>query len=451
MIGSGSEHSSSYTTPNISPQSSSQILLTLAIGGFLVLYGVFLFVTQLSANPFILYFAGMFGLYPFRRDYTIIRRLMALLTLTFVLWLVRELAALFVPFIVAFGLAYLLDPAVRFLRTKKIPRTLSAFVFVLLFVGIVAAIAIFIFPVIFSQLNDIIRELSTIINNAINYLESRQFFRLLSSYGLNSPETRNLINKEVIPRLEGLLESVFRGMLSFLTSVSNVVSQILTLIVTPLLLFYFLSDFDKFKHLIVTMLEGKNDKVLSDLRRINRIVQAYLAGQAIAAVTIAVAASLIFAAFQIPYAGVLGAVCGLLNPLPYIGMAASIIVGFITIAVVGYADTMLMSMVVVVATVIGLHLLDNYVIQPRLVGSRVGLHPLMLISSLFVFGHFFGILGLLVAVPTTASMLMFFHDWIRQKSSALTQLVEQPSESTVEPSSKAQRSEVQGFVLSSER
>jgi predicted PurR-regulated permease PerM len=395
------------------PQST--LLLMLASAGFLVVYGVLLYITAFAASPFVLFFAGMFLLYPFRTESTIVRRLMALMTITFLFWLVRELAALFVPFIVAFALAYMVEPSVRFLERKKIARWLSALVFVVMLVGAGLSVAIFIFPLVFAQLNDIIRELSTLITTASDYLESRQFFRLLSSYGLNSPETRDLIKKELIPRLEGSLGAAFKLMLSFLNSISSVVSQLLNIILTPILTFYFLVDFEKLKNALKSALSGKNEKFLHDLRRINYIVRAYITGQAIAALVTGVAASVLFALFGLPYPVVLGAICGLLNPIPYVGMAVSMVIGFITVVVVGSGEGILGWLAVIVGVVGGLHFLDTYFIQPRLVGTRVGIRPLALISSLFIFGHFFGLAGLLFAVPAMASLLMFGNDWLQKK------------------------------------
>lgn len=408
------------------PLSQPTLLLMLAAAGFLVIYGVLLHITAFDVSPFVLFFAGMFLLYPLRRESVLVRRMMALMAITFAFWLIRELAVLFVPFIVAFVLAYMLEPAVRYLHSKRIPRWVSAMTFVALFVGAGVAIAVFVFPLIFAQLNDILRELSTLIANATNYLESRQFFRLLSSYGLNSPETRELIKNQITPRLEGLLGEVFRTMLSFLSSLSGVVSQLLNVILTPILMFYFLIDFESLKSTLRRALEGKNWKLLNDLRRINHIIRAYITGQAIAALVIAVSASLLFMLFGIPYPVVLGVVCGLLNPIPYVGMFASIVIGSITVIVVGYGEGVLVWLAVIIGVVCGLHLVDNYVIQPRIVGSRLGLRPLMLISSLFVFGHFFGLTGLLIAVPTSASLLMFVNDWLEKKERALS--AEHPAE-----------------------
>lgn len=407
---------------------SSPFLVFVIAAAFFVAYGSFLVMTQLAASPFVLFASSVFLLYPFRNDSVHVWRMMTLLCLTFAAWLFREVGSLFAPFFVAFAFAYLFEPIVVFLNRKKFPRWLTAGLLVTGFISLVAAIVILVFPVILAQLNDIIREMSTLITRATNYLESRQFFRLLSSYGLNSPQTRELIQREIVPRLEGSFNLILRTLLSFLSSLSDVATQVVNVILTPILMFYFVKDFDKLKAFIVKVLSGNNAKLLFDLRRINAIVKAYIGGQAIAAVMIGTVSSIVFFIFGIPYAGVIGTVCGLLNPIPYIGMFSSIIIGLITVVVVGSGDSIVSALAVITSTILLLHLVDNYVLQPRIVGQRVGLHPLVMIASLLGFGHFWGIAGLLMAVPLMASMMMFFNDWLTAKLAA-----EEAPEMPIEP------------------
>jgi predicted PurR-regulated permease PerM len=410
---------------------SSPFIVFVIAAAFFVAYGSFLVMTQLAASPLVLFASSLFLLYPFRNESVHVRRMMILLCLTFVAWLFREVGALFAPFFVAFAMAYLLDPIVKFLHRKRMPRALTASLLVASVIGIVAAIVVFVFPVILAQLNDIIREMSTLIMRATNYLESRQFFRLLSSYGLNSPQTRELIQRELIPRLEGSFNLLLKTLLALVSSLSDVITQFMNVILTPILMFYFIKDFDKLKGFIIKVLSGKNDKLLFDVFRINSIVQAYIGGQAIAALMVGIVSSVAFLLFGIPYAGVIGVVCGLLNPIPYIGMFASIIIGIITVVVVGSGDMAVYSIAVIIGVVFSLHLIDNYIVQPRIVGQRLGLHPIVMIASLLVFGHFFGIAGLLFAVPLMASIMMFFNDWLVQK------LAEQQAESRLEEFSLA--------------
>jgi predicted PurR-regulated permease PerM len=58
-----------------------------------------------------------------------------------------------------------------------------------------------------------------------------------------------------------------------------------------------------------------------------------------------------------------------------------------------------------------MHFINTYLIEPNILGRRVGLHPLILFGSLFIFGAVFGFMGLLIAVPCTATMMLFYNDW----------------------------------------
>jgi predicted PurR-regulated permease PerM len=101
---------------------------------------------------------------------------------------------------------------------------------------------------------------------------------------------------------------------------------------------------------------------------------------------------------------------GLLNPIPFFGSIASMIIGII-VAIFVDPEHALNHVIAITLIVNGLHFLNAYVIEPRVLGSRVGLHPVLLLASIFVFGHFFGFIGLLIAVPTTAILMMFFREW----------------------------------------
>lgn len=394
-----------------------KVIVGVALAASLVLYIGFLYFTHLAMSPFILFGAMVFLLYPLRRESPLIRRVLLLAVGSFAVWMLREVAFLLVPFIVAFVLAYIIDPTVTFFERRGIPRFLLALLIVTLGVGVVALISVFVFPILYTQLDSLIRKMSSLVADYNHYLESKQFFRQMAKLGVPSTTLREIVTTEIAPRMKGIFEAVFHALLEFLTNVSGIATQVVNIVLIPILLFYFLKDFDKLKSFIRTVLQGRNTKLLNDLYRINLIVQAYVGGQVIAAFFVGISASLLFTIADIPYPILLGLVCGLLNPIPYVGLLSSILVG---VVVLSLADTasFLLDFSTIVAIVSGLHVIDTYLLQPRIVGKRVGLHPLVLIASLFVFGYFFGLLGLLSAVPITAVLMMFFNDWLAHQKKA---------------------------------
>jgi predicted PurR-regulated permease PerM len=106
----------------------------------------------------------------------------------------------------------------------------------------------------------------------------------------------------------------------------------------------------------------------------------------------------------------LGILCGFLNPIPYIGLIASWILSTLIIIVIGPED-MIFQIIVVIMTVNIIHFVNAYFVEPNILGKRIGLHPLILIASLFLFSGIFGFLGLLIAVPCTATLMLFYNDW----------------------------------------
>jgi predicted PurR-regulated permease PerM len=104
-----------------------------------------------------------------------------------------------------------------------------------------------------------------------------------------------------------------------------------------------------------------------------------------------------------------------LNPIPYLGIIASLFIAIVTILIVN-GDGVLLNMVQVTVTVNVLHFVTTYIIDPRVTGSRIGLHPVVLIASLFTFGHFFGFFGLLFSMPAGAVVMMYFNDWRASQS-----------------------------------
>jgi predicted PurR-regulated permease PerM len=329
------------------------------------------------------------------------------------------------------GLAglYMLEPFIDFLESKKIPRWATALTLVLFASGIVTTVAIFVFPVLFSQLDSAIKQISSIVTSVSSFVESRKFYKLFEGFGISSDTIKNIVQTEFVPEIKTFISKILESLLSFLTSLSGVASQLINGLLLPIFSFYFLKDFNKIKDLIKSLLERKNVKFLNDLKRINRIFRIYISWQITAAIIIGTSCSILFSIFGIPYPIVLGLICGFLNPIPYMGSLASMVICILTSALVNPDEFLYLSLTSI-SIITALHFINAYLLEPNIAGKQVGLHPLLLILSLFVFGTLFGFIGLMVAVPTTASLIMFFNDW-RNRQSAKTleiSLSTQPTE-----------------------
>ncbi len=385
----------------------------MAVAGLIFGFAAFVFfliLTKIIYVPLILFVLSIFFLAPFRKENDYIKRLMLVISLVFIGWILSQLGFALVPFVIAFLIAYLLDPIVSFLKRKGLPRWLSSMVFILSFVGAVALISIYIFPMIFVQLQDAINKITSLVTTVNSYLDTRKIYRLLDSIGIRNEDVQKLIKKEAIPEIKGMMTGIFNSLMSLLTGLSGIATQLLNVILIPIFAFYFLKDFTRIKTTIKAILEKKNVKFLHDLRRINDIFMIYIGWQVIAATMVATVCSTAFSSFGIAYPIVLGIIAGFLNPIPYLGFIGSMIISSLTIIIVE-PDNMWTQILIVVSVISGMHFINTYFIEPFILGKRIGLHPLVLFLALFIFGGMFGFIGLLIAVPTSATLVMFFNDW----------------------------------------
>ncbi|MBI5323855.1 MAG: AI-2E family transporter [Ignavibacteriae bacterium] len=377
----------------------------------LIALTVFLFDTKIVNNPLVLILLSVFVLFPFRKESQFVRRLILLISLIFIGWLLADLGFAILPFAISFLIAYLLNPFINKLKEKNIPRWISALVIDLLFIGIISAIAIYIFPIIFAQLDDALKKISTLVTSVSKDLDERSIYKFFSKFGFDKKVFRGIIQTEFVPRLEGILSGILHAFLEFLTNLSLVATKLVNVVLIPVLLFYFLKDFQKIRDLVRKILEQRNLKMLNDLKRIDIMLRKYIGWQITAAFIVGTVCSVFFTIFNVPYSIVLGMLCGIMNPIPYIGLFASMVISIITIIIVDPPE-MFQLILIVLIVINAMHFINAYLLEPNIAGKQIGLHPVILIASLFVFGGLFGFFGLLIAVPLTATLMMFYKDWV---------------------------------------
>lgn len=370
----------------------------------------FLIITKIAFSPLILFALCLFLLVPFRKESHLVRRLILLTVLLFVFWLVSFVPETFVSFLVAFLIAYLFDPIVNRFSGKFFPRWIISLFVIVVFIGIVTLISVFVFPSIFMQLNEVSGKVKSIVTTATSYFEVGKFEQLMKSIGIEDENLKNLIKKEFLPEIRSFLDILFLTLTNLLKGVSGIATQVLNAVLIPIFSFYFLKDFDRIKKHLKLLIGRKDPKMLSDIRRINDIFKVYIGWQVFAATMIATISSIIFTITGVESGILLGLLCGFLNPIPYIGLLASWILSTIILIVIA-PENLLFQILVVILTVNILHFVNAYFVEPNILGHRIGLHPLILIASLFIFGALFGFIGLLIAVPCTATLMLFYNDW----------------------------------------
>ncbi len=392
------------------PPTTSQYF---AFGIAALLLAALLYTVNAILSPFVVTGAILFLLYPYRSS-PLASRLMWLSMMLFACWFLYSLLSLLVPFLVAFLFAYLLNPLVTRMEKRKIPRWLGSAVSVLVLILVVVIGGLFIGPVAFEQFQSIIAGAAHIAAGTMEFFTSGRAYDILARFGIPIEGAQQFVLTQVSPRLEFILKTLFEGIFGFLTGFSSLVVHLLGAIIIPFLIFYLLKDFPAIGHRAALFVPvPRREKFLASVRRSDLILGKYFRGAIIVALIQGTVAGIGLSIIGVEYALILGIMTGILDFIPYVGLITSLVVASLVAAFSG--EPAMTKVISVIFLFLAMKLIEGTVLGPRIIGSGVGLHPVLLILCLMVFGYFLGFVGLLIAVPATALMVAAFSEWERRR------------------------------------
>lgn len=327
--------------------------------------------------------------------WTLIAAVMAL-----ALWL---LGPVLTPFIVAAVLAYALTPLVDRLDDLgrgRMPRVVAVIIVELLFVLAVLALALMIVPIVVKEL-PLMREQLPMLFDKLDaslrpWLAQLGIKVSLDVAGLKALGLKYL-NANYEEALGSLLSSLKLGGSVALAVVGNAV-------LIPVALFYLLMDWSRFVALVFEFVPPRyRAAVDSFTHEADQVLGQYFRGQLLVMLVMAVFYSAGLLLFGLDLALPIGLFTGLAMFVPYLGFG----IGLVLAALAGLLQFLSVKALVMVAVVYGAgQVVESFILTPRLVGERIGLHPLMVIFALLAFGQLFGFLGVLVALPASAVLLV---------------------------------------------
>lgn len=316
------------------------------------------------------------------------------------LWL---LGPVLTPFVVASVLAYVLNPVVNRLDALgrgRMPRVLAVLIVETLFIVILLSVLLLVVPIFAKEL-PLLREqlplLAARINNALG--------PWLAQFGITLALDVESIKAFVVKYLSANFEDTAGSILSSLKLGGSVALAIVgNMVLIPVALFFLLNDWDRFVHLVVELVPPKlRASFDSFMDEADMVLGQYLRGQLLVMGVLAVYFSVALALFGFDLALPVGVFTGLAFFIPYLGFGLGMLLAFLA----GILQFGSLYGVFVVAGVYGVgQLVESLYLTPRLVGERIGLHPLAVIFALLAFGQLFGFLGVLIALPASAVLLV---------------------------------------------
>jgi len=356
-------------------------------------------------SPFMLFWVLVVVFLPFRGapGHSL---MLVLATVLAFFWILNTTGFLLAPFILAIVLSYVLDPLVDRMEGPRIGRSLAIILLAfptLIVLGLAVVLGI---PAVARETGDLILRASEFLSRLANWLESSQE-RIL---GMNIPlveeedllvRLRSMDSVAVIAYLEAQREVIFSaiwgGVLGLGRGLGSVISIVGYVVLTPVLTFYLLRDWDGLKARMAELLPaGARDGVLELVSEYDHLLSKYLRGQVTVAILMGVITALGLLLLRFPYALLLGVLVAVFSVVPYMGLVLSLIPAIFISLVSGNVLISLAKVAVVYGASQGL---EGAVISPRIVGESVGLHPVWIVLALAVGGFYFGFVGLLIGVP----------------------------------------------------
>lgn len=313
------------------------------------------------------------------------------------LWL---LAPVLTPFIVAAVLAYALHPAVERLAARRWPRALAVGVVVVMALLALLSLALLVVPILVKEL-PLLRDQIPLLADRLNtYVAPR-----LAQFGFVVQLDVAGIKAMVLKLLDGNLEDWFTTLLSSARIGGSIVLALLgNLVLVPMVLFYLLLDWSSLVARLLGFVPPRmRESTQGFLDECDDVLGQYLRGQLLVMMTLAGYYTVALAVAGFDLALPVGLFTGLAVFIPYLGYGLGLLLALMA-AVLQFADWY---GVLAVAAIYGLgQVLESFFLTPRLVGERIGLHPLAVIFALLAFGHLLGFVGVLVALPLAAVLLV---------------------------------------------
>lgn len=330
--------------------------------------------------------------------------LLGVILLALCLYAVRDVL---LPFVAAFALAYLLDPMARYLERLGASRMVATIFIIGIFIIIGTLVLLTIVPLLANQMAALIERLpeyaarlQALLSKELSNVVSR-WGASLEKFGLGDgrgdfQNWANEIASQGGTWALGLLKSIVTGG-------QAVVGLISLMVVTPVVAFYLLADWDR---MIAALDKALPRQHLPTLRRIaseiNLAIAAYVRGQALICLFLGLWYGIGLTLANLNFGFLIGLTSGLLSFIPYVGSMVGLIVA-LSIAVVQFWPDWMAIGIVAMVFATGQFLEGNF-LSPKLVGEAVGLHPVWVMFALFAFGSLFGFVGLLLAVPLAAAI-----------------------------------------------
>lgn len=319
------------------------------------------------------------------------------------------------PLFIGIALAWLFDPFVSSLQKKGVSRILGSIFVYILFLSFIYLLIRLMVPSITNQLNDLAKSVPDFINYLKDNIDS--FFDNLNNLGnynftdikIGIYDSINDLSKSLTVDLPTTIVNV----------ISNIVSGGVNLLIGLLVGLYMLFDFDNVKKHLHSLIPKKYQKdTVALINKLNNNLKSYVHGTLLIMFILFIFQSIALWIAGLEAPMVFGLLCAVTNVIPYIGPY----IGGVPAVVVGLSISPMTGIFALIAVVLA-QTLESYFLQPIVMGKTMKLHPVTIMLGLLLFGHFFGIIGMILATPVI-SILKTIFQFFNEKYSIMERITD---------------------------
>ena len=305
-------------------------------------------------------------------------------------WLMR-------PILWAIIFSYLLNPAVHILDKRGISRLWSVIILYTFITAFLFILFITITPILIREVKNLVELLPSYTAEASEFIN--MVYKKVEQLDNLSPQM-SAIREPIEEYLITIQNKIIDSATDMTRSVFNTFSHVITIVLIPIYSFYFLKDTDHLKKKLIYIIpKAFRQELLHIAKDIDKLLNKFIRGQLVVAAFVGILCTLALFIIKVDFAILIGMIAGLSNIIPYIGP----IIGAIPAVIIAILDEPSKAIWVIIAFFI-IQQFESAILVPKIVGESVGIHPIIIIITLFIGNELYGIAGLIFGVPVVASI-----------------------------------------------
>ena len=300
--------------------------------------------------------------------------------------IVRIIFRIFLPFLISFSIAFVVEPIIIKMESKKIKRKIGVFFLTILLFLIILLFFKYLVPLFIKELEELLNVLPEYYDRINDY-----FDKIIKKYDFILND--KIINiEQIFMHVNGKISGIIDNLSLFL---QKIFSYLIVLLIIPVLTIYFMNDYQNIETYIKNYLIKKEKQGIYDvLIKSKNAIRQYFKGMLLVIILLSISSTIVFMFLKIDYAFLFGIIIGVTDIIPYIGpyIGGALVSVFVLVSRPE-------KLIFVIISIVILQFIESNFLVPKIQSKTLKTNPILVILSVTFFGEIMGIFGMLIAVP----------------------------------------------------